>query len=103
MPHPRFSNEEIARRGGEIYATRLRDQFEPLYRDRIVVMDIETGEYEIDDDALAASKRALAKHPGAAIYGLRVGSRFMYEFGGSPVRVKQRSPAPCRIGASWLT
>jgi len=89
MPHPRFTNEEIVRRGEEIYAAKLRDQFESLYYDKIVIIDIETGEYEIDDDALTASKRALAKHPGAAIYGLRVGSRFMYEFSRSLVQMKQ--------------
>lgn len=89
MPHPRFSNEEIVRRGEEIYASQLRDQFEELYQDKIVIINIENGEYEIDDDALTASKRALAKHPGAAIYGLRVGSRFMYEFSGILGQAKQ--------------
>ena len=89
MPHPRFTNEEIVRRGEEIYAARLRNQFENLYHDKIVIIDIETGEYEVDDDALTASKRALVKHPGAAIYGLRVGSRFMYEIGGSRGQAKQ--------------
>ncbi len=86
MPHPRFTNEEIARRGEEIYDAQLRDQFENLYHDKIVIIDIETGEYEIDDDALAASKRALAERPGAAIYGLRVGKKFVESFGGSSFR-----------------
>lgn len=89
MPHPRFTNEEIVRRGEEIYALHLRNQLEEAYKDKIVIIDIETGEYEIDDDALTASKRALAKHPGAAIYGLRVGSRYMYEISGGLGRVKQ--------------
>ena len=89
MPHPRFTNEEIVRRGEEIYGDRLREQFEKIYHDKIVIIDIETGEYEIDDDALKASNRALAKHPGAAIYGLRVGSRYIYEFSGNRGTVKQ--------------
>ena len=87
MPHPRFTNEEIARRGEEIYTSSPRHQLENSYRDKILIIDIETGEYEIDDDALTASKRALAKHPGAAIYGLRIGSRFMYEFSGSSLKL----------------
>jgi len=89
MLHPRFTNEEITRRGEEICASRLRVQFEKIYQDKIVVINIETGEYEIDGDALKASKRALAKHPGAAIYDLRVGSRFMYEFNGLSRQAKQ--------------
>ena len=89
MPHPRFTNEEIVRRGEEIYAARLRNHLENLCPDKIVIIDIETGEYEVDDDALTASKRALAKYPGAAIYGLWVGSRFIYEIGGSRGQAKQ--------------
>ncbi len=87
MPHPRFSNEEIVSRGEEIYASRLRDQFENLYQDKNVIINIKNGEYEIDDNALTASKRALAKHPGAAIYGLRVGRKFVEKFGGSSLRL----------------
>lgn len=89
MPHPRFTNEEIARRGEEIYTASLRHQLEGSYRDKILIIDIETGEYEIDDDALTASKRALAKHPGAAIYGLRIGARFVYKFSGLSRQAKQ--------------
>ena len=58
MGHPRFSNEEIVRRGEEIYTQRL--QYEVETEDnigKIIVIDIETGEYEIDDDALRASHR----------------------------------------------
>lgn len=91
MPHPRFTNEEIARRGEETYTASLRHQLEGSYQDKILIIDIETGEYEIDDDALTASKRALAKHPGAAIYGLRIGARFMYEFNGLSIQCRQSS------------
>jgi hypothetical protein len=46
-------------------------------------VDIETGEYEIDPDDLKATKRALAKRPGAVLYGLRVGFPTAYRLGGS--------------------
>jgi len=39
MPHPRFTNEEIVRRGEEIYAARLRNHLENLYPDKIVIID----------------------------------------------------------------
>lgn len=38
-----------------------------------VIIDIETGEYEINADDLGATKQLLAKHPNAVIYGLRIG------------------------------
>ncbi len=82
MPHPRFTNEEIARRGEEIYASRLRDHLEQQYRGQVVIIDVETGEYEIGQDSLAANNRALAKHPGAALYGIRVGFPFVESISG---------------------
>ena len=42
MPRPRFTNEWIIR-------------FESLYQDKIVIINIENGQYEIDGDALTAS------------------------------------------------
>jgi hypothetical protein len=47
-----------------------------------VVVDIETGTYEIDADDLAATKRALAKRPDAVLYGVRIGSPMVYRLGG---------------------
>ena len=47
-----------------------------------MVIDIETGDYELDADDLAATKRALAKRPGAVLYGLRIGSPAAYRLGG---------------------
>jgi hypothetical protein len=74
MGHPRFSSEEIVRCGEEIYAQRLRDKVETEDNiGKIVVIDIETGDYEIDDDALQASHHLQAKHPGAALYAERIG------------------------------
>ena len=82
MPHPRFSNAEIARRGEDIYATRLRADLEKQYSGQVVIIDIETGSYEIGHDSLAANTRALAKHPGAALYGIRVGFPFVESISG---------------------
>ncbi len=73
--------KEVASRGEEIYA-RIRPKVESLHKGKFVVLDIETGEFEIDTDDLAATKRALAKHPGAVLYGIRVGSPAAYRLGG---------------------
>ena len=39
------------------------------------MIDIETGEYEVDEDDLQATKRALAKRPEAVLYGVRISNR----------------------------
>jgi hypothetical protein len=57
MEHPRYSLEEIGRRGQELYAQQIRAQVEtPKNIGKQVVIDIETGEYEVDSDGLAASR-----------------------------------------------
>lgn len=73
MGHPRYSKEEIVQRGEALYQSDIRAKVEPGNKGKILVIDIETGDYEIDDDHLKATRRALAKHPGAALYGLRIG------------------------------
>ena len=74
MGHPRYSADEIVARGKEIYAKQLRAKLEPQNIGKFLVIDIETGEYEMDEDDLAASMRASRKKPGGARYGMRIGS-----------------------------
>ena len=86
MPHPRFSNEEIVRRGEEIYAARLRERLETEENmGKILVIDIETGDYEIDTDDVAATDRLFDRHPDAQIWMRRVGSRYAYHVGFRPI------------------
>jgi hypothetical protein len=83
MGHPRFSLEEIGRRGQALYEQSIRPRVETEGNiGKQIVIDIETGDYEIDDDGLAASRRLLAKHPGAALYGARIGYNAVYTLGG---------------------
>ena len=47
---------------------------EPRNIGKFLVIGIETGEYEMDDDDdLAASMRAYRKKPDGARYGMRIG------------------------------
>ena len=73
MGHPRYTADEIAARGREIYEKQLRDKLEAGNIGKFLVIDIETGEYEMDEDDLVASKRASRKNPGGARYGMRIG------------------------------
>ncbi len=74
--------EQIAERGAKVYAEKLRPLLEPQYNGKFVVIDIETGEYEVGADHLAASDRAAAKCPGAPLYATRIGSRSLGRIGG---------------------
>jgi hypothetical protein len=88
MPHPRFSSEEIEKRGEVLYAESLRPQVEiPENIGRIISIDIETGDHELADDLLTGAMRLLAKHPDAAIHGKRIGYDAVIAVGGSLTRI----------------
>ncbi len=40
--------------------------------DKFLIIDIETGEYEIDSVDRVASDRAHRKHPNGALYDIRI-------------------------------
>ncbi len=83
-----LSTEEIARRGEAIYAEHLRGIVETQENlGKILVLDVETGDYEIDASGLAANDRLQARHPDGLLYGLRVGFDFVEGIGKSPVKL----------------
>ena len=80
-PRPRYSKEEFARRGDEIYDREISPHVGPGDEGKFVVIDIETGAYEIDQDELAASDRLLARRLDAQMWTRQVGSRYARRFG----------------------
>lgn len=78
MPHLLYSSVEIAERGQALYDREIREKLDASVRGKFLVVDIETGRYEVDDDEMAALKRARAKHPDAALYLLRIGHPTAY-------------------------
>jgi hypothetical protein len=97
MSDSRPSVGDIAERGTRTYDERLRSLLEPEHNGKYVVIDVETGEYELDEDHLAASDRAAANRPGAPLYATRVGSRTLGQVGGRlpSFRAFRASPSRC--------
>ncbi|CCI03021.1 Similar to tr/Q8YKM7/Q8YKM7 (fragment) [Microcystis aeruginosa PCC 9443] len=56
---PRYSKEEFARRGNEIYGSQVRSQVEEGNQGRIVAINIETEAFEIADDTITATDHHL--------------------------------------------
>lgn len=79
-PPTRYSKEEFARRGDEIYEREIRS-LEESDKGKYVAIDIETGEYEIDADEVVAVDRLSARRPSAQIWLRRIGSRYVHSFG----------------------
>jgi hypothetical protein len=77
----RYSLEEIARRGDEIYEREVIPHLNPSDEGKYALIDIETADYEIDGDEIAASDRLLARHPDAQVWMRQIGSRYARRFG----------------------
>lgn len=61
--HSRYSAEETARRGDEIYERHISSRVRPDDEGKFGVIDIETSAYEVDWDEVAASDRLLTRYP----------------------------------------
>lgn len=81
MLQPRYSKEDFARRGTEIYERQVRPQVEEGNQGKIVAIDIETGAFEVAEDLLTASDRLLARCPNAQTWFVRIGHRTVHRFG----------------------
>ena len=78
---PRYSKEEFARRGDEIYETQVRSQVEIGNHGKIVAIDIETGTFEVADEILTATDRLFQRFPNAQPWIVRIGNRAVHRFG----------------------
>ena len=78
----RYSKEEFARRGDEVYQTRVRPHLKAEDEGKFAAIDIETGAYEIAEDELEACDRLHVRLPRAQIWMVRIGFRYVHRFGG---------------------
>ena len=85
----RYPSEELARRGNELYETRIRPTVEASHVGRICCIDIETGDYALADQAYDAAKELIDKNPDAQIWCLRIGHVAVEKFGFGDTREKK--------------
>lgn len=79
--HPRYSKEEFAKQGNEIYETQVRSQVEAGNHGKIVAIDIETGAFEVADTPISATDRLYERCPNAQPWVIRIGHQAVYRFG----------------------
>jgi hypothetical protein len=83
---PRYSKEDAARRGTEIYERDVRAQVEANNRGKYVAIDIETGSWEMDADEIIAGDRLRSRLPDAQTWMTRIGYGYIRRFGAGRVR-----------------
>jgi hypothetical protein len=84
-----YTKDEIVERGEEIYRNRIQPLVEGGNRGKYLVLDIETGEYEVGDDMSSLAKSLHTERPEAPLYPLRIGSPYMGRIGGRPNRTAE--------------
>ena len=82
MTMPDLTDAEICARGEKIYRERIRPTLTEADIGKFVTIDINSGDYEIDDDDISGGLALRARTPGSCYYGLRVGYSAAYFFGG---------------------
>jgi hypothetical protein len=75
---PRRSPDELARLGAEVFDRRVRPSLLPEADGKFVAVDVETGDYEIDEDDYAAVSRLRARNPAAEVWLGRIGQSAAY-------------------------
>ena len=78
---PRYSIEEHARHGDDLYQQHIRPRVEAGNHGKIVAIDVDTGAFEVAEDTLTASQRLLTCYPDAQIWCIRIGHRGVPRFG----------------------
>jgi hypothetical protein len=84
MEHAIFwTIDEVAARAEEIYQSQIRSQVEtPENIGKKLVLDVETGEYAIDDVGIESAMKLKAKRPAARLFTFRIGFDVVASFGG---------------------
>ena len=83
--------DEVARRGQAYYASSIRAEVETTENiGKMVIINVETGDFVVDDHGLRASNQLHCKHPGAALYGIRIGYNVAESLGGVMERVASK-------------
>ena len=71
----------LEERGQAIYDQNIRGKVEGREQGKVVVIDVESGDYEIDPDDASATARLIARRPDALTYAVRVGYTATYRMG----------------------
>ncbi|WP_293352778.1 MULTISPECIES: hypothetical protein [unclassified Microcoleus] len=83
-----LSSEEVAKRANLLYETKIRQKVETEGNiGKMVIIDIETGDYEVDEMGIQAALNLYAKHPYARLFGIRIGYNVAASLGGVMERV----------------
>ena len=92
MDNKRFADidlDEHTGKGMSIYRKKIRPLVYPEQKGRMLVIDPESGDYEIDDSAIVAADRLRERRPDVLFFGMKIGYEASISFGGRRLPVEE--------------
>jgi hypothetical protein len=78
-------HDRATEEGSRIYYHELRPKLEVHENfGKVLVIDVDSGDYEMDVDGNAAVARIRARHPDHLLYRMRIGAKATYSMAGRP-------------------
>ncbi len=82
-----LSSEEVGKLARELYENGIRQQVDKEENiGKMVIIDIETGEYAVDETGRESAHYLRSKNSFARLYGIRIGYKFAVSFCGDMER-----------------
>ena len=72
--------DELVGKAQAYYREKIRPHVYPQQKGRMLVIDLESLDYEIDDYDIAATERLWQRRPGCLTFGIRIGYKAAYHF-----------------------
>ena len=87
MPINSYPEDEVVQRGHALYEQKIRAVVDKAENQgKMLVINIETGEWEMDADDVAAAQRAKEHFGEALLFSMRIGYSAAYRMGGGFLR-----------------
>ena len=74
-----INREEFGSKGDEIYE-KIKPLLEPKYKGEIVAIEVESGDYFLDETVIEAWQKAKVEHPDKVFYFVRIGYPVVHVF-----------------------
>ena len=81
MPAEDYTIDEVCDRGEQIYEEQIKPLVEPQENGKFVVIDVESGDYEIANELPDASQRLRERQPDCVGFGARIGCESAFHMG----------------------
>ena len=83
MPINSYPEDEVVQRGHALYEQKIRAAVDKAEnKGKMLVINIETGAWEMDADDVVAAKRAKEHFGDALLFSMRIGYSVAYRIGG---------------------